>query len=583
MSSIKTACPLDCYDACEIVFTEDKITAKKEGHTQGFLCPHMNHFLEQNFIQKARYKGKEIELDEALTVLKKMLEESMPSRVLHYRGSGNFSLMQEVMDHFFASYGATLTNGSLCDGAGEAGILEGRGSNKNMSLSEIEKADVVVVWGRDPHTTSSHLLPMLESKKVIVIDPRVTPLAKKSDLHIQLKPRGDYVLAMLLSRFLVINEQFDVEYLEEFASEYEEFYELTQTIRIKASLEDIDVSLGEIGKFLELVEGKKVAFVVGVGVQKYADGAEIMRAIDAVALFLSLFGKEGSGVAYLGNSKEGIESPFYTDAKRVSKVDTLFSSYDTVFIQSANPLSQMPNTQRVERSMQKVKNLIYFGLYENETSEMADLVIPAKHFLAKDDIRVSYSHNAMIEMKQALELDYGISEYQLSRYLCESFDIDLQTQEAYIEHFKSFAKPLDDGSLEVKGREKTPYKDGFDTDDGEFCFLDEYENDFDMSNDFFLITPKSKKSLNSQFKREDEVYLHPSLGFEDSERLVISSLSGECELRVKNDESLREDCVMIYSGTKGVNNLTSSKHSYEGKSAIYQENKVKIKKKGNDE
>jgi hypothetical protein len=41
--------------------------------------------------------------------------------------------------------------------------------------------------------------------------------------------------------------------------------------------------------------------------------------------------------------------------------------------------------------------------------------------------------------------------------------------------------------------------------------------------------------------------------------------------------------VLIYSGTKGVNNLTSSKHSYDGKSAIYQENKVKIKIKENNE
>ena len=580
MSKIFTACPLDCYDACEIVVDGRKITAQKQRYTQGFLCPHMNHFLEQNFIEQPRYKGKEISLNEALEILKKMLKESMPNRVLHYRGSGNFALMQEVVDHFFASYGATLTEGSLCDGAGEAGIIEGRGSNKNMPLSEIGNSDVVVVWGRDPHTTSSHLLPLLKDKTIIVIDPRKTELAKEADLHMQLKPRGDYLLAMLISRFIIINELYDKEYLQKYASEYEEFYELTQTIRIKAGLEDIDLSLGDIGRFLELVEGKKVALVVGVGVQKYRDGADIMRSIDALAVLLGLFAKEGSGVAYLGNSKEGITSPFYTKAKRASKVDTLFSSYDCVFVQGANPLGQMPNTQRVKNSLQKVKDLIYFGLYENETSQMADLVLPAKHFLAKDDIRLSYSHNQMIEMHKAFDLDYGISEYDLSSYLCESFDIALESQEYYLEHFKSFALRDKDGSLVVKNREIQPYKDGFDTDDGEFCFLDEYDNDFDMHNELFLITPKSKKSLNSQFVRDKHIYLHSVHGIKDGEEVEVSSLAGMCTLEAIVDDTLREDCVVIYSGTEGVNNLTSSKHSYEGRSAIYQENKVKIQKKG---
>ena len=103
--------------------------------------------------------------------------------------SGNFALVQEVSDHFFASFGATLCEGSLCDGAGRAGIQEGRGSNRlHMPLEEIAKAETVVLWGRNPHATSSHLLPLLEGKKLIVIDPIKTKAAKKADLHIQIKP-----------------------------------------------------------------------------------------------------------------------------------------------------------------------------------------------------------------------------------------------------------------------------------------------------------------------------------------------------------------------------------------------------------
>ncbi len=574
-----TACSLDCYDACAVVYDEGKLKALKDGHTQGFLCPHLNHYSKYETITMPRYKGKEITLDEAKVKLKEILESSQINEILHYRGSGNFGLMQEVTDHFFSSYGATLTDGTLCDGAGEAGIIEGRGSNKNMPLSEIAKSDVVIIWGRNPHTTSSHLLPLIKDKEIIVIDPLKTKIAKMADLHIQLKPHTDLYLAMLLTRFLHIDDACDEEYLQEYASEFEDFYELTQSIRIKATLDAIDVTLGQVGEVIELVKDKKVAIVCGVGIQKYSDGADVIRAIDAFGVALGLFGKEGCGVSYLGNSKEGITSPFNSKAKRVSKVNTEFSSFKTVFIQGANPLSQMPDSLRVKESISKVENLVYFGLYENETSEIADLIIPAKSFLSKDDVRTSYSHNAMMSMHKVLESDSGISEYDLCAYLCKEFAIELESGEFYLKHFKNFSVQRIDGCLEVENREATPYRDGFDTDDDEFLFLEEFDAYNSKLQGLYLVTPKSATSLNSQFNRQEYVYLHSSLGFSDESEVTISSVNGTVTLRVKNSNDLREDCVLIYSGTKGVNNLTSSKHSYDGKSAIFQEDRVQVAQK----
>ncbi len=570
-----TACPLDCYDACEISYENAKIKGLKKGHTQGFLCPHLNHYTQYETIQKPRYKGKEISLQDALIKLSAIIKSTPNTEVLHYRGSGNFGLMQEVSDHFFTSIGATLTDGSLCDGAGEAGIIDGRGSNINMPLSEIEKSEVVIIWGRNPHTTSSHLLPIIKNKTIIVIDPLKTKIAKMADLHIQIQPHGDLYLAMLMSRFVHIDNACDIEFLEEHAPEYEEFYELTQSIRIKATLDEIGVTLGQIGQLLELTKDKKVAIVCGVGIQKYSDGADVIRAIDAFATMKGLFGKEGCGVAYLGNSKDKISSPFKTKAKRVSKVNTEFSKFRTVFIQGANPLSQMPDTSRVEKSLQSVENVIYFGLYENETSAIADLIIPAKSFLHKNDIRTSYSHNAIINMPYMDVSLYGISEYDLSAYLCKEFVVDLESEEFYINHFKSFGTQKEDGSFVVTDRVEIPYKNGFDTDDSEFCFLEEFEP-LGNSEKLFLITPKSITSLNSQFAREENVYLHSKLGFQEDEKVVISSDNGSICLKVKINDDVRSDCVLIYSGTKGVNNLTSSKHSLDGKNAIYQENKVEV-------
>jgi len=580
MKSSLTACPLDCYDACGIVYDEGKLKPLKDGHTQGFLCPHLNHYDAHERITTPRYKGQEISMDEALSKLKEILDANLKSETLLYRGSGNFGLMQGVTEHVFAQMGSYLTNGTLCDGAGEAGIIEGRGSNKNMPLSEIAKSEVVVFWGRNPHVTSSHLLPLIKDKTIIVVDPVATKIAKMADLHIQIKPHTDIFLAMLLYRFLHIEDACDDSFLEEYASEFQEYYELTQTIRIKAILADIGMTLGQIGDFLHFVIGKKTAIVCGVGIQKYRDGADVMRAIDALAVGLGLFGKEGSGVAYLGNSQEAIESPFDTKkAKKVSKVNTPFDEFKTVVVQGANPLAQMPETTRVLDSIEHVENLVYFGLYENETSAAADLVIPAKTFLEKDDIRTSYSHNGMMVMNKQIKSEIGISEYDLAAFLAESYDLELKSEAEYIEHFKNHGVVKIDGSFEVEHREAVPYQEGFDTDDGEFLFLEEFEVPQKVEDgEFYLITPKAATSLNSQFKRDPYLYISSKSQLKDGDRVIATSASGEAEFEVRINNDLREDCVLIHSGAPGVNNLTTSKHSYEGKSAIFQENFVRITK-----
>ncbi|MEA1920279.1 MAG: molybdopterin-dependent oxidoreductase [Campylobacterota bacterium] len=566
----KTACPLDCYDACSIIYEDGKLKGDpSHSLTQGFLCPHLNHYEKHERISQPRYKGETISMKEALSLLEQKLKEIPNNRTLHLRGHGNFGLMQGVTDHFFASHGAQLTKGSLCDGAGEAGILKGRGSNLLLTPEQIAKSEVVIFWGRNPHVTNSHYLPMLKAKSVIVIDPVRTKMADQADFFVQIKPHGDLYLALLLCRFIMSEGMEDEAYLKEFAPEYEGFYELTQTIDTEAILDKVDLSLGDIRKILALIRAKRTVILAGIGIQKYRNGAEVMRSIDAIGVLLGAFGKEGSGVNFLGSSTEGVVSPFNQNAKRVAVGNIDFSDFDMLFIQGMNPLSQLPDTNRVEHEMHGLQEVVYFGLYENESSLRADLVIPAKSFLEKDDIRSSYGDNDLLKMPKQLESDIGISEYELTQYLCKAFDIDLKSEAQYLEHFESHR-------YHVRSRQDPPYQEGFDTDDGKFVFLDEIDSDFDLEKELFLLTCKSPKSLNSQFHREQYVYVNPTMGYLEQQRIRLVSDSGSVELDVKCNDAVRHDCVLIYSGTPGVNRLTSSKLSYEGDNAAYQENKVKV-------
>lgn len=573
----KTACPLDCYDACSVVVDEGKLKGDRaHPYTNGYLCPHLNHFWKHERIVQPRLKGETVSMEAALAHLRTLVQDARDGNgVLHYRGAGNFGLMQGVTDHFFASVGATLTDGSLCDGAGEAGILEGRGANRVLPPEQIAASDVVMVWGRNIPVTNSHLLPFLKGKKLIVVDPVRTELAERADIHIQLRPGGDLYYALLLARFIIIEGMHDEAYLERYAPEYEEYYELTQTVRIKAVLDKIGLSLGDIGKVLELLRGQKVSILTGVGIQKYRHGDEVQRAIDAIGVLLGLFGREGCGVGFLGSSSMGIASPFAKARRFEPKPTADFSDYDLVFVQGANPAAQMPDTQRVTDSLSKAGHLVYFGLYENETSQMAELVIPARTFLEKADVRTAYGHNAMLAMPLCEQSATGVSEYELAAWLCDAFEISIESEQHYLGYFTAHGVE-EDGKILVKERAALPYADGFDTDDGEFVFLEEYDADFEMEQDYFLITPKSPHSLNSQFERESCVFMHPVCGFKEGSMLTLLSENGSVTLPLKHDDRLLPDCVQVYSGTPGVNNLTPSVLSYEGKNACYQANKIKV-------
>ena len=572
-----TACPLDCYDACRIIVDEEKLKGDKAHPiTRGYLCPNLNHFTQQDRLITPKLKGADISMEKAIQTLIDSLKNSKSDSILYYRGSGNVALMQRSVEHFFAGLNTVGTSGSLCDGAGEAGILAGRGSNEVLSPQMIAQSEVVIFWGRNPHSTHSHLLPFLEDKTIIVIDPQKMSMAKKADLHIQIKPHCDLQLALLLSRFAVIEGLHDEVFLEEYASGYKDFYELTQTLRIKATLESIDVTLGEIGAVLDLIRGKKTVILVGVGVQKYRDGADVLRAIDGFGALMGLFGKQGCGVSYLGNSLSGIDLPFKSISHRVSKPTVDFSKYNCIFIQGANPLAQMPNTTVVKERFESAGFSVYFGLYENETSKAADLVIPAKTFLEKNDFRSSYGDYTLQEMPRLIESEIGISEYDLSRRLSEAFAIELEEEAYYLEFFRNQIE-FHDGVGYRSNAPKIPYEEGFKN--GEFVFLDEIDLDKENDEGFYLITSKYAKGLNSQFKRSDGVYFHPETGFEEGEIVQLSSKNGSVDMVVKHDPSLRRDCLLIYSGTLHVNVLTPSLLSYEGESAVYQETKIKVTKK----
>ncbi len=578
----KTTCPLDCYDACSVIYKDKKLYGDKSHPiTKGYLCPNLNGFLDEERIVKARFDSKEIDMSTALDILTRELKGAFGKSSIYFKGHGNFGRLQDAPVHFFSKYGSYFTKGSLCDGAGEAGVIAGRGESLLLPYEQIEKSSVVVVWGRNVSVTNSHMTEILKDKILIVIDPVKTSIAKKAAIHLQIKPREDFALALLFARFAYIEQMEDYDFIDNFTNDFDYFVDFFRSFTIKSLSERVGVELGDVLTALMLMHKERVSFLVGVGVQKYAHGYSVLRAIDSFAAMMGFFAKEGCGVSYLANSSLGFKNVFKKEGKKVCISDVDFSKYDLAFIQGTNPANQMPNSKRVIESLKKCKFKVYFGLYDNETAKLCDLVIPAKNFLEKDDIRFSYGSDFIGLMPKLIDSDIGISEIELTNKLCEEFGYEkLPSKKVIIEEIVGDNVYEKEGFLRSKEYQVVPYSNGFYTDDEKFNFLDEFDDEICQEEGFYLITPKYRRSLNSQFKRDSFIYLSPSSGFRDGEEVEASSIYGEYRFAVKIDENLRSDCVKIYSGTKGVNFLTPHKPSLEGDSAIYQDVKIIVKRVG---
>ncbi|KAB7885379.1 molybdopterin-dependent oxidoreductase [Poseidonibacter ostreae] len=558
-SNKKVACPMDCYDACQAEVVDNNIKGSKDNIvTSGKLCVNFAQLLKEDNLKNPIFDNKEISLDESLEILSEKLKEADSSNTLFYTGSGNLGVLQNSTKNFFTQYGSVLTKGSLCDGGGGLGIEQGRTAVVNPPIEKLIDSDIIIVWGRNFSVTSSHMYNLVKDKTFITIDPIKTDIAKKSKIHMQINPKTDYELALLLTRFTHMQDMEDEEFLEEYTEGSEWFFDITRNRPVVSYEATTGIPLSQVNELLELVENKKVSIVVGLGVQKYFEGAQILRCIDSFAAYLGVHKKDSGGVWYLSDSGYGYENQVKIAGKnkKVSVAEVDFSSYDLVFIQGGNPVVSAPNTKSVIEGL-KNSFVVCFTTTYNDTCEYADLVIPSSSFLSKRDVRLSYGHEykAFSEIVEPA-LENTISEYKLATYLIEKFGFkSLKSENEIIDYYKN----------------TNVVHEEFET----FEFIEEldieplYKNK--TSSNFYLITGKSKNSLNSQFTIDNHVYLHPSSGFKNEDNVKITSPYGEAVFTVMISEDIKEQCAFFYTGNKKTNYLTPNKADEESFSAMFQE------------
>jgi formate dehydrogenase alpha subunit len=138
-------------------------------------------------------------------------------------------------------------------------------------LSDLEKAEVILVLGADPN----HSLPVVsyylkraakQGAPLIVVDPRKTELVSLASLWLRINPRTDLELLNALAALLHANNAYDSEFIDRYAEAFSIFTYSLSSLDVNNVSRVTGLETQRLNTAAELLKGKRVAFVIGHGI-----------------------------------------------------------------------------------------------------------------------------------------------------------------------------------------------------------------------------------------------------------------------------------------------------------------------------
>jgi len=273
----------------------------------------------------------------------------------------------------------------------------------------------MVLWGQNP--TDSRLLQadfvhalLGRGSKLIVIDPRTTQLAKKADIHAQIRPGTDCALALGILNVIVEEELFDKPFVERWTLGFDQ---LVKHIRDfpPDKVEAITwIKAETIRTMARMYASHSPASIsLGVSLDHSTNGIQATRAITtliAITGNLDIPGGNTYGPGFRTASLRlpdkpadgppvGMEYPIFTKYTQEQSVVPAIEQIITgrpypikaLLISGSNPALTWPNSNKFIRCRQNLDTMIVVELFMTDTAEMADLVLPGTSFLETENIR----------------------------------------------------------------------------------------------------------------------------------------------------------------------------------------------------
>ena len=335
-------------------------------------------------------------------------------------------------------------NGRLCMVSAGAGNKKAFGLDRaSNTYADLAHAEVVVICGSNVSETFPTLTHWIwqardNGAKLIVVDPRLTPIARTADLHLPVRPGRDSALYGAILHQMIKHDWLDHEFIANHTSGFEE---------AKQAVADYDLEWAEritgIAKEKILLAAQwwgpaKTSFLLHArGIEHHSKGVENVLACINLVLASGRLGKPYCGYATItgqGNGQGGrehghkcdqlpgnrdIENPehrkYISEVWGIEEKDLpgkgltayeIIEAIDRGEIKGLlsicfNPLVSLPNNNLVRRALEKLEYYVCIDFFLNETARHADLILPGS-LQEEEEGTVTTAEGRVVRIRKAV-------------------------------------------------------------------------------------------------------------------------------------------------------------------------------------
>ncbi|USS40886.1 molybdopterin oxidoreductase family protein [Thermococcus aggregans] len=402
-------------------FMIEYVTDINVPNDQGKLCPKGNAMLE-HILSKERLKvplkaveeGKFVKISwkEAINEIASFIRDHMkddPNKLMFIAGGKVSNESAYLFQKLARSIGTNNVDNTshLCHGVSVKAILDANFERNWAMYDDIEKSNVVIVWGTNLAETAPLIFRrVLKAKKggakIIVIDPRKTKTTKFAGIHVRPFPGTDIALINALINLLM--ERRNARSAHFTASDLKIISKYTPERAEKIT----GVPARDIEKIArEIALAGEGVILWGSGIALHSNGYDVIRSIITLASMvdfkvLPLAGQNNSqGVMDMGVvpdllpgyrrydevdffreawKNEGLPTEAGLDIPKSIKEAQKYN-VSAFYIMGANIAVSFPEA---EKALKRAEFVVAQDIFPTQTTELADIVLPAAAFLESD-------------------------------------------------------------------------------------------------------------------------------------------------------------------------------------------------------
>lgn len=440
---IKSDCIL-CVSGCGIdAYVKDGKLVDVKGMEEhplnnGRLCPRGENLVEfanapdriKYPMQKVNGSWKRLTWDEALDIiagrLNKIKEEYGPHSLAIYCGSmavENIELAA-FTQRFKGAFGTPnlFSVESICFRIRVVAHLLTFG---RFTSEDPLNSDCILLWGNNPDESRfmwadyMHDAVNKNRLKLIVIDPRRTPLAKKG-MHLQVRPGTDMALGLGMLNVIINEGLYDKEFVDKYCIGFEELRQHVQQYTPEKVEEITWVSAFDIKKAARIFATSKSACIVP-GTCSLAQSGSALQSERLMCIMQAVTGhidKPGGWALTPLVKLSDLRVPVEEEAIGGAEYPVFYKTwgravpygqampfpdvaitgkpypFKALIVTGGNPALTMPESSKVREAIKSIGFTVVINPFMTETADLADIVLPACTFLEKMGLGMVYGINA---------------------------------------------------------------------------------------------------------------------------------------------------------------------------------------------